>query len=398
MIATDSTGVPKESFGMAGETFYSWCINNGKEHLIREWDQEKNKMSPSSVAPTSAKKVWWCCEQGHSYQTGVRFRVRGTECPVCAGKMILPGVNDLASCYPTLAAEWNPTKNGTLTPDMVSCGSHQKVWWRDALGHEWKSQVRVRLNGNDCPVCSGKRILPGFNDLATTHPELADQWHSTKNGSLTAQMVGRGSHKRVWWKCGRGHEWKAVIESRTRGTGCPYCANQKVISGDNDFASFYPRLAAEWHSEKNGALRPDQVTSTSNRAVWWMCPKGHDYRMTVARRVSDGCGCPYCAGRKVLEGFNDLATLEPMVAAEWHPTLNGELKPSQVTRGSSKRVWWQCPFGHSWRAIIYSRTGLKRCGCPVCAGQRRTVVTTRSTQIMEDLARSRMWEAPPDHT
>ena len=89
----------------------------------------------------------------------------------------------------------------------------------------------------------------------------------------------------------------------------------------------------------------------------------------IAQRVQRGDGCPYCANRKVLPGFNDLATLDPAVAKEWHPTLNGALTPEMVTVGSHRKVWWQCTCGHVWKAAIYPRTGKQRCGCPVCAGK-----------------------------
>ena len=81
--------------------------------------------------------------------------------------------------------------------------------------------------------------------------------------------------------------------------------------------------------------------------------------------------CPYCTNRKVLAGFNDMATVEPRIAAEWHPTLNGTLTPEMVTPGSTKRVWWEGTYGHVWKAASYSRTGKKKCGCPVCAGKAR---------------------------
>lgn len=90
----------------------------------------------------------------------------------------------------------------------------------------------------------------------------------------------------------------------------------------------------------------------------------------IASRAN-GTGCPYCTNKKVLAGFNDLATVEPRIAAEWHPTLNGSLTPEMVTAGSRKKVWWECPLGHVWKAAIYSRTGKKKCGCPVCAGKAR---------------------------
>jgi hypothetical protein len=180
-----------------------------------------------------------------------------------------------------------------------------------------------------------------------------------------------GSHKKVWWQCDRGHQWQAMPLSRTQGDGCPVCASKVILPGENDLASAYPTIAAQWHPTKNGGLTPEQVSPSSNRKVWWRCDLGHTYCAAVSQRTAHGSGCPYCAGRKVLPGFNDLASVEPQVAAQWHPTLNGELTAEQVTVGSRKKVWWQCPEGHVWKAVIYSRAGPLKCGCPVCAGRVR---------------------------
>jgi hypothetical protein len=147
------------------------------------------------------------------------------------------------------------------------------------------------------------------------------------------------------------------------------CAGRAVRAGENDLASAFPAVAAQWHPTKNGSLTPDQVAPFSNRKVWWQCPRGHSYQAWIQHRTGRSSGCPYCAGRKVLPGFNDLATVEPKVAAQWHPELNGALTPRQVTAGSRKKVWWQCPEGHVWKAEIHSRTGPQKCGCPVCAGK-----------------------------
>jgi hypothetical protein len=150
------------------------------------------------------------------------------------------------------------------------------------------------------------------------------------------------------------------------------CAGKRILPGENDLASAFPDVAAQWHSARNGGLTPDQVAPSSNRRVWWRCGLGHTYRAAVSQRTVNGSGCPYCAGRKVLVGFNDLATVEPGAAAQWHPTLNGNLTPSQVTAGCHRKVWWQCPEGHVWKAMVYSRTGAQKCGCPVCAGRVRS--------------------------
>ena len=94
-----------------------------------------------------------------------------------------------------------------------------------------------------------------------------------------------------------------------------------------------------------------------------------------------GSCCPYCTGKKVLPGFNDLATLEPKIAA-WHPTLNGTLTPEMVTLGSHRKVWWQCPEGHVWKAVVYSRAGPQKCGCPVCAGKVKAARQQRYKEAM----------------
>ena len=140
-----------------------------------------------------------------------------------------------------------------------------------------------------------------------------------------------------------------------------------MLPGFNDLASQNPVLAAQWDTERNGTLTPQQVTLASNRKAWWICEKGHSFQAVIASRAN-GTGCPYCTNKKVLAGFNDLATVEPRIAAEWHPTLNGSLTPEMVTAGSRKKVWWECAYGHVWKAAIYSRAGKRKCGCPVCAG------------------------------
>ena len=202
-------------------------------------------------------------------------------------------------------------------------------------------------------------------------PELLEQWNSGRNGSLTPQDVRPGSERRVWWRCDKGHEWQSTIGSRARlGTGCPYCCGKRPAAGETDLATKQPALAAQWHPTKNGALTPRDVTAGSMRRVWWRCEKGHEWQAMIFSRA-EGSGCPYCCGKRVLPGFNDLAALCPDIAAEWHPTLNGSLTPQQVTKGSRRQVWWQCREGHVWKAYVFSRTRAKRAGCPVCTGKIR---------------------------
>jgi hypothetical protein len=197
---------------------------------------------------------------------------------------------------------------------------------------------------------------------------IAAQWHPTKNGSLQPQDVSAGSQRKVWWRCEKGHEWQTAVVVRVQGSSCPVCAGKVVISGFNDLATVFPAVAAQWHPTLNGSLRPDHLMPTSNRKVWWRCELGHDYQASVSGRTNRHSGCPYCTGKRVLPGFNDLAKVNPAVAAQWHPKLNGTLTPEMVTYGCHRMAWWQCQEGHVWKAMIYSRAGQGQHGCPVCAG------------------------------
>ena len=352
------------------ESLYDYCTRTRRQALLEEWDVEGNgALTPLALSHGSRQKVWWRCGAGHRWQAAVYTRT-GAEsgCPYCAGKRPWPGFNDLASQEPALAAQWHPERNGPLTPDQVVCGSTRRVWWQCGSGHVWAASVKSRAAGAGCPYCTGRRISPGENDLATLYPALARQWHPTKNGGLTPAAVAPGSRRRVWWQCPQGHTWQAAVFSRSQGADCPVCTGRTVLPGEIDLATVFPQLARQWDQERNGALTPQQVSPYSNRAVWWRCGLGHSWHAAISTRAW-GSDCPYCAGRKVLAGFNDLATRYPELAQTWDPVLNGALTPAMVTPGSHKKVWWRCPENHVWKAVVYSRTSDKRCGCPVCAGK-----------------------------
>ncbi len=356
-----------------GQSLFDYCRQYHKDALLSEWDTERNApLTPQTVSYGSHTPVWWRCGNGHEWKAAVYSRTGGSDCPYCAGKKVQAGFNDLAAQFPALARQWDYAKNAPVLPSDVTAGSHRLIWWKCEKGHSWQASVRSRVSSCGCPVCAGRQLRVGENDLASQFPLLAQTWDRQKNGALTPEQVAPGSPRRVWWRCEKGHSWFASISSRTyKDSGCPVCTGKLVQTGFNDLASQNPALAAQWDTEKNGRLTPQAVTAGSNRKAWWICGKGHSYQAVIAARAMNGSGCPYCSGRKVLAGFNDLAAAEPKIAAEWHPMLNGTLTPEMVTVGSRKKVWWECAFGHVWKAAIYSRTGAKKCGCPVCAGKTR---------------------------
>ena len=331
--------------------------------LTKEWHPTKNgKLSPEYVKTGSEKKVWWLCKKEHEWEMSVKNRVNGQECPFCAGKRACFD-NCLQTLNPELAKQWHPTKNGDLTPNDVTMGSDKKIWWMCEKGHRWEARIPDRAKG-DCPYCSGNRVCFD-NCLQTLNPELSKQWHPTKNDDLTPSDVTTGSKKKVWWMCEKEHEWEATVNGRSSGNGCPFCSGNKVCI-ENCLQTLNPQLARQWHPTKNGDLTPDNVSTGSNKKVWWRCEKGHDWEAAVSSRVS-GRGCPYCSGQRVCID-NCLQTVNFELAKQWHPSKNDDLTPADVSAGSTKKIWWVCKKGHEWEAPVNNRQSGS--GCPFCSGNK----------------------------
>lgn len=347
-------------------TLTEYFINNVQ--LQNEWSYDRNRVSTDDLTPYARTKVWWRCDKGHEWQAALDSRVgAGRSCPYCSNQAVNPGQNDLATVAPEMARLWNPTRNGDLKPTDLTPGSNRLLWWKCDRGHEWQAKVYAIKAGCACPYCAGKRPIVGETDLSTTHPQIARMW-SARNKLAPTEFTA-GSSKKVWLVCQKGHEWEAQVNSvAAMGCGCPYCAGKKAIPGETDLATLRPNLMEQWDFEKN-TVGPKETTVASHDKVWWKCELGHSWQAVVFSRTKEnGTACPYCTGKRVLPGFNDLATLKPKIAEQWYPPLNGQLKPEDVTPGSNKKVWWQCSDGHVWQAAIYSRTRRKGSGCPVCAG------------------------------
>lgn len=276
--------------------------------------------------------------------------------------------NTLYDSNNKLVEEWHLTKNGDLTPKDVTFKSSRKVWWKCKNGHEWQAVIAKRSNGTNCPYCSGNKVCDD-NSLLKHYPDIAEEWNYKKNNDLTPNDVTAYSGKRVWWKCKQGHEWQAEIKHRTKGSGCPYCSNQKV-NLDNSLAFKNSELAQQWDYGKNGNITPyDVTTGSSNKKYWWKCNnKNHPSWQATVNDRTNSYGCPYCSGRKVCDA-NSLATLYPLLSKEWDYNKNKNVTPDGVTASSNKSVWWNCnDTGHpSYQAIINSRTNGS--GCPYCAGK-----------------------------
>ena len=341
------------------------------------WDRELNTgLEPAECAPNSKRMIWWRGKCGHVWEQRLDqvVHAKSERCPYCANRRLLKGFNDLATVNPDAAAEWHPEENGWLRPEDVLANSGHRVWWLGSCGHEWFSSVGSRgIQKSGCPYCSGRKVLAGFNDLASQDPELAAEWHPTLNGDVTPADVTCGSSRqKYWWQCEHGHAWQASVNNRHRlHSGCPVCSGRKTVRGVNDLSTTHKKLARQWDKKRN-SMRAAQMTAHSSKKAWWVCKKGHSFQMTVRRRAQGkDPGCPYCAGRKVLAGYNDLVTLRPDLATQWHPTMNKKLKPTDVMPTSNKEVWWHGECGHTWSAKVCDRNKPKVSSCPYCTGRRK---------------------------
>jgi hypothetical protein len=270
---------------------------------------------------------------------------------------------------PHLVGEWHPTKNGDITPFDVAYGTRKKYWFICPVKkHEYESSLNNRSNGNNCACCHGKQVCVG-NCFATLFPNIAKEWHPTKNGSLTAFELTSNSHKMIWFKCPpRGHEYQASLHNRAKGRHCPYCSGHRTCI-DNCLATLRPDIAKEWHPSKNSNLTPFDVTAASSKKVWFVCPrKGHEYQSSIDNRTVLRQCCPFCVGKKVCAD-NCLATLFPDVAKEWHPTKNGKFTPLDFTAFSGRKAWFMCPSKeHEYQTRISHRA--EGSGCPFCKESR----------------------------
>jgi hypothetical protein len=356
-------------------------------------------LDTNSITAGSNKSIWWLGPCGHEWRTNPASRNAGTGCPVCSGNLIIVGINDLSTIEPVIAAQWHPTKNGDLSPQMVTRRSGKKVWWLDAHGHEWLTAVSGRTTGSGCPYCAGRLLLAGFNDLATKNPDLAAQWHPSLNDGA-ASTVAPSANKKAWWICSDGHEWFANINNRSSGVGCPVCklprgeeyaaakrsrraeglpvkhrpfdpdrVSQGLVPGHNDMHTTNPDLAAEFHPFRNAPMTSRTVVAGAARKFWWLCRFGHEWEATGNSRASSKTGCPVCSGQRTLAGFNDLSTVRPDIASDWHPTKNGTRTPASVSVSNGAKAWWRGNCGHEWQSVIASRTG-QGVGCPICSGHR----------------------------
>lgn len=273
-------------------------------YVARQWRPEKNGgRLPTEFTRFSHFDVIWVCDQGHEYASPIYRRSRGCGCPICDGKRIIPGTNDLRTRAPRLAQEWDDKGNGDITPDQVALHSNIRYsWCCSQCGYVWKASPNNRAAGRGCPKCAGHCVEPQVNSFAAINPQMIGEWDIEKNWPLTAWDVAAYDNRDYHWVCKRGHSFSGSPANRTKGTKCPYCTGKLPIVGVNDFGTICSTVAAEWHPTKNENLLPEHYLPNSHQEVWWKCKEGHEWRASIESRTR-GARCRECSKRQTKHNY-----------------------------------------------------------------------------------------------
>lgn len=336
--------------------------------LLYLWNYDKNgDFTPYMVSSGSKKVVWWKDSCGHSWDTTVKQIVSGQRCPYCAGARMETGINDLETMCPDLVKkEWDFDKN-SIKPNEIYYQSMKKVWWKCSKGHSYEARIDNRIKSNTgCPYCGHRKLAEGETDLLAVRPEVKKYWDYDKNIKEPNEVFSTTIDK-YWFKCDKGHSFLMSVASWNQSeNSCPICNGKQVLEGFNDFESHYPQFSKYWDNEKNN-VKPNEVLSGSGKKYWFKCDKGHSFEYSLANvRVVKNEFCPYCGNRKLLVGFNDLATVRPDLIDDWDFNKN-ELKPDEIKVNSTEKVHWKCKdCGTEWDTAVNLRTGKSNTGCPKC--------------------------------
>ncbi len=407
-------------------------LSTTHKELVKSWDFSKNNdIDIRKVSKGSEKKVWWKCKKGHSWLAAIYSRSSGVGCPICAKELQTSFPEKalyfyIKSVFPDAKTNYtnenlNNYKIDIYIPSLSLAIEYDGERWHKNIENDIKKDticknlgINVfRIREPNCPVLNSyshciitkskkdvhSNILLLFEELkkfgylknilvppinlecdsiriynlidlhekknciSKMNPALLKEWDFKKNESLSPNTITLGSDKKVWWKCEKGHSYTMAVSGKNRGRGCPICAGKKILIGYNDFASQSPTLLKYWDFDKNKIL-PTDISNGSDKKVWWKCEKGHSHECSINSKRA-GIKCPYCSGKKVLIGFNDITTTHPEVSNQWKFTKNDCL-PQTVSAGSHKKIWWKCEkCKGEWQTSIYNRT-LNNSSCPHC--------------------------------
>lgn len=337
--------------------------------IASEWHPSKNDTLVKNVMPGCNDKVWWICSTcGEEFQTQVvnRTKYKHVGCPACnrymhtsfpeqaiyfyVKKTFADARNKYTDCFD------NQMELDIFIPSLQIGIEYD--------GSYWHSKSSVARNKKKYEVCQQQGIF------------LIRVKENYKRHPVTVGDCNFSIYRENKYDAGLIDTIKAILEALGKDIEIDIdrdraeIKSQYIISfKEKSLLARHPQLALEWHPTKNGKLKPDMVMPASHDKVYWLCPKcGYEYPAAPSKRTREKpTGCPVCANRIIISGINDLATIRPELAMEWHPELNGSLRPSDVAPNYSKPVYWKCSVcGYEYVKTPNARVS-KGSGCRVCS-------------------------------
>lgn len=344
----------------------TYCKEKQLKYIIDEWDYEKNSLNPENVFPMSNQVVYWKCPFGHSYQAQICRRTgRNLQCPICNREGKTSFAEQAIGYY--LSKFYSNIENGNHSAVNMELDIFipQISTAIEYDGHDWHSNTEEKEHRKNA-LCIEKQIrliriregnLPVYNDCIC----IVRRDYS-KDDSLNDVI------KKIISILGLPEINVDVNKDRMN-----IYEQYVFLRKKNSVASVFPEIAKEWHPSKNGELTPEAFSAWSNKKVWWLCSKGHEYASTVSHRSRAGSGCPVCKNRKIELGINDLQSYCKQhgiekILDDWDWDKNNQygIDINKVFPGSIERVWWKCSqCGYEWQNSVNNRIK-KLHMCPNC--------------------------------
>lgn len=344
----------KQSVANKYEESLEYCYPN----TARQYSRAKNIIPANKIRKSSSLLCNFICDNGHNYTTNLE-RVVASEksgwsgCPVCHGKVVETGKTDIKTLYPRVVELWDYDKN-IKTPDKVSKGTNTRYWFKCPIGHSFTASMSHMIRSKDtryrgCPICAGKSIKQGINDLLSADPSyVSKHWCYELNTTLPEKVHRGSSSKRYWFTCNNGHIFKALpndflMKKGTKTIGCPFCARQPVpddyyLSEEDSFNNLLEKIDSWWGEN---SFLPEDFFTHSTKIANFVCDKGHPFQRDGYSVKTRGLYCPVCNGSKIIPGINDAITKSRMVKKYWDYERNKE-DPKTIVPNSGKRCWFRC--------------------------------------------------------
>lgn len=419
-------------------------LQDKRPDLVNEWDYDKNCCLPNEIRFASSYNVHWKCKYGHEWITSPHARVsHGNNCPYC--NRGVTDVYNLAVTYPDLLKEWNYKLNDGINPYWLTPQSHKVVSWVCTKGHTWSASIINRTkNHSGCPYCnSGKRIsfhekaivfylhkffpslrfienyTPSFLngkefDIFIPELQLAIEcdgaYHINKmdkdilknNLSLEnnirlirirdsvlpelhsssidyiATFLDNENFNLTLIKMFNIEFNKSIDVDIERDSNSIYdLLERKLVANsiiDNEKVMRY------WDYTKN-TVDPKFYSRGSESKVYFLCPTcGFSFKKRICDAVRNKEICIRCNGY-YRDETNSIIATNPELLEEWDYVRNN-IKPSEVSGGCERNVWWHCKFGHYYSARISSRARYNKTGCHYChSGKEWSILGLLGTKV-----------------